>query len=392
MHPNTNPFNPGAGAPPFALVGRDAEIAACTAAVERLALGRGGRGILAYGLRGAGKTVLLGRFAQDAALRGWIAVRIEADPASASPFIERLAERLTPELRRLVRPSMSERALTALAALRGFRVAIGLDEVSFGVDIDTRYAVAMSGRPAHDLPELLLAIAAAQAEHRAGLMIAVDEMQDLDQESLTAVLRTVQEANLRSLPLLVCGAGLPSLPRVLGRARSYAERMFDYRELGPLDTQDTRRALVEPVAHLGETWNPDALARIVEVSGGYPYFIQVFGKAAWESADSSPVSGDDAAAAERAGFAELDRGFFRARWDRATRAEQGYLAAMAEDGDGPSLVADVGDRLGRGAEGVSNLRARLIDKGIVYAPKRGEIAFTVPGMATFIAREARATS
>ncbi|WP_061965021.1 ATP-binding protein [Demequina aurantiaca] len=386
MHANTNPFNPGAGNPPFALVGRDDELAACTAAVERLSLGRGARGIVAYGLRGTGKTVLLGQFTSIAASHGWMALRIESDPSSSSPFIERLADRLSIQLRMLVKPSMSERAHAALGAFTSFRIAIGLDEVSFGVEIDPRYTRPYTGKVTLDLPDLLVTIAQAQVENRAGIMVAVDEMQDLTREELNALLRAVQDANLENLPLLVCGAGLPSLPRILGTARSYAERMFDYRSLGPLDAAATRRALVEPVESLGEGWAPDALDILEPIAAGYPYFIQVFGKAAWDVAAYSPIDADDAVVAKSIGFDELDQGFFLARWDRATSAEQRYLTAMAEDGDGPSQARVVAERLGKTQESISAIRGRLIGKGIVFSPKRGQIAFTVPGMATFIRR------
>jgi hypothetical protein len=288
----------------------------------------------------------------------------------------------------LVKPTMSERASAALGAFTSFRLAVGLDEVSFGVEIDPRYKRPYTGKVTLDLPDLLITIAQAQVEHQAGIMIAVDEMQDLTREELNALLRAVQDANLENLPLLVCGAGLPSLPRILGTARSYAERMFDYRGLGPLDAEATRRALVEPVTSLGEAWSDEALDVIEPVAAGYPYFIQVFGKAAWDVAAYSPIDAADAKVAKSIGFEELDQGFFLARWDRATSAEQRYLTAMATDGDGPSTARDVADRLGTTQEAISAIRGRLIGKGIVYSPKRGQIAFTVPGMATFIRRAA----
>ncbi|WP_430868709.1 ATP-binding protein [Demequina aurantiaca] len=386
MHANTNPFNPGAGNPPFALVGRDEELAACTAAVERLSLGRGARGIVAYGLRGTGKTVLLGQFTSIAAQHGWMALRVESDPSASSSFIERLADRLSIQLRILVKPSMSERARAALGAFTSFRLAVGLEEVSFGLEIDPQYRRPYTGKVTLDLPDLLVTIAQAQAEHKAGIMVAVDEMQDLTGEELNALLRAVQDANLENLPLLVCGAGLPSLPRILGTARSYAERMFDYRSLGPLDAAATRRALVEPVESLGEAWTAEALDVLEPIAAGYPYFIQVFGKAAWDVAAFSPIDEADAKVAKSIGFEELDQGFFLARWDRATSAEQRYLTAMATDGDGPSAAREVAERLGRTQEALSAIRGRLVAKGIVFSPKRGQIAFTVPGMATFIRR------
>ncbi len=386
MHAAVNPFTPGAGTPPFALVGRDGLLAQCEIALDRLALGRNANGIVVYGLRGTGKTVLLHQFVSLAADRNWIAVPVEASLHGGTPFVERLSGKLSLHLRRLVKPAMSERAKHALGAFKSFTLSVGLESFSVGLDIDPQYLRPYSGVVDLDLPDMLLAIARAAAEDEAGILIAVDEMQDLSAPDLTALIAAAHEASQTAAPLLVCGTGLPSLPRVLAESKSYSERLFDYSRIGALNNKDARRVLVEPVQQLNEKWVDDGLDVILECAHGYPYFLQVFGKAAWDAAAYSPIDGDDAAVARSIGFDLLDQGFFLIRWDRATRAEREYLRAMAVDGDGPSSVADVAKRRDTKLQSLGPIRARLIAKGIVFSPGHGTIAFTVPGFATFIRR------
>lgn len=386
MHPNVNPFTPGAGQQPAALAGRDRELELVATAVQRLSLGRPANGMMAYGLRGTGKTVLLGRFTSIAAEHGWIAVQAEAARDARTPFLERLSGRLSLHLGRLVKPTMSDRVKNALGAFKGFTLKLGLGNLGVDIEIDPRHVRRYTGTLSIDLPDMLLAVADAAAESGGGLMVCVDEIQDLAPEELGALCLAAHEASQQTAPLLVCGAGLPSVPRLLAESKSYSERLFDYAQVGVLDPAQARRVLVEPVEALGESWTDDALDLLLGTAQGYPYFLQVFGKAAWEVAAASPIGIDDARVARALGFDVLDQGFFLVRWDRATKAEREYLRCMAVDGDGPSAVSDVADRRGQSTQSLGPIRARLIDKGIVYSPEHGSIAFTVPGMATFIRR------
>ena len=211
-------------------------------------------------------------------------------------------------------------------------------------------------------------------------------MQHLSAEDLAATAQACHEVSQRGLPFFVIGAGLPNLPGVLADARSYTERLFAYVRIDRLNQADAALALVRPAADEGVAWTDEAVAAVVDASGGYPYFLQQFGQTTWNAAAASPIAIEDATDGIRAGRALLDDGFFRARWDRATPAERDYLRAMAADGDGPSSSGEVAQRLGRRLASLGPARANLIAKGLVYAPEHGQIAFTVPGMAEFIAR------
>jgi hypothetical protein len=259
---------------------------------------------------------------------------------------------------------------------------------SFGLDLtNSAGGGADTGTLETDLSKLARDLSGAASEEGAGLAILIDEAQDLTADELTAICATAHLAAQNSWPCLFALAGLPSLPRVLAEAKSYAERLFTYAKIEQLPDDLARDALVEPSRAEGVAWNDDAVGLILREAAGYPYFLQQFGQETWNEAPESPVTLPDARVGAVRGRAALDDGFFRARWDRATRAEQQYLRALAVDGDQGASSSEVARRLGRAPTSLGPARASLISKGLVYAPEHGVVAFTVPGMATFILRQ-----
>lgn len=212
-------------------------------------------------------------------------------------------------------------------------------------------------------------------------------MQDLDPELLSALLAVQHRAGQRGWPFYVIGAGLPSLPAALSASKSYAERLYNYRAIAALDEEASIAALSRPAEERGVRFDQQALSMIVTAAGGYPYFLQTYGQAVWDIASDRLITEADAADAIVAGTAELDMGFFPARWERATRSERDYLRAMSESGDAPVRSAVVAERMGVLPSRLSPSRQSLIEKGIIYAPDRGLVAFTVPHMAQFVLRQ-----
>jgi DNA transposition AAA+ family ATPase len=387
VDPVLNPYSPGAGRPPTALVGRDAQLEAWRVALERVQRGRSAQPVVLYGLRGVGKTVLLSRFAQAAATRGWITAQVEA--GAGKSLRAALGEALNAPLSDLARPSAGKRLLKALKTALSFKASYdGTGSFSFGLDLsETAGGGADTGLLETDLSKLVRDLAGAAEEEGVGVVLCIDEAQDLTTEELTAVCATAHEAGQHGWPVLIALAGLPSLPRVLAEAKSYAERLFTYERIEQLTGALARAALVEPSATEGVKWENEAVSLIVSETSGYPYFLQQFGQDTWNSAAGPQVTLADAHLGAAKGRAALDDGFFRVRWDRATKAEKRYLRAMADDGDNGSASGEVAARLGRRATSFGPARASLIAKGLIYAPDHGVVAFTVPGMADFIIRQ-----
>lgn len=378
MDPALNPYTPGSGRKPPSLQGRDHEIEAFDLLVARAKSRKYGRGMVLHGLRGVGKTALLTHLRGHAEHNGWYTVAMEAQSTSAGARTNhrQLASSLRQGLRRYSRKhAFKQGADKILGLIEGSSLSVA--GVSMAAPSHASEDVAF------DIEEIIESIGETVRNTGTALAIFVDEMQDLDQDLMSALVVAQHRANQEDWPFYVIGAGLPSLPSVLAEARSYAERLFLYRTIGPLDHAQACHALADPSESMGGSYSPDALEMIVQATEGYPYFLQEFGSAMWDVAPRAPFTRLDAEAAIDIGTEQLDHGFFPSRWDRATPAERKYLRAIADTGETAPRTASLS--ITQNAAGPH--RASLIDKGIIYAPERGRISFTVPGMAAFIARQ-----
>ena len=379
MDARDNPYAPGAGTPPPELAGRGALIDEAAIALDRIRNGRAAKSLLLTGLRGVGKTVLLNRIARDAEDSGFVTVRLEAP--EDRPLPDLLAAPLRAALVKMDRlAAAGDAAKRALRALAGFARAMKVSYQGFEVSVDlgSEQGLADSGILDQDLGDLLCAAGTAAAEQRTALVLFVDELQYVEEHHLGALIAALHRAAQRELPVTLLGAGLPQLVARTGAAKSYAERLFSFAEIGPLDTAATATAIEAPANRLSVEYTTAALDAIARHTQRYPYFLQEWGKSCWDRADDSPITAKDVAAATRQAVAELDDGFFRVRFDRLTPSERDYLRAMATLGGGPHRSGAVARVLGRKVRSVAPVRARLIAKGMIYSPAHGDTAFTVP--------------
>jgi hypothetical protein len=389
MYPELNPFAPGAGRNPPNLVGRGREVDDFDLIIARSRRGLISRPIAVHGLRGVGKTVLLRRFQRHASTAGWSTLWIEGslqhdDRRSAR---DRLARDFVGLGHRLASPKRLTAAVKqALASID--RVTVGLPGVA-SVIVDPSPGATPASRLRFDLEDLATDLGPALLERETALAIFVDEMQDLDDDLASALLSMQHRATQLELPIYLFGAGLPSLPGRLARARSYAERLMDFRELGSLSDRDARDAVALPAIERGMTFTASALDAIVTAAEGYPYFLQLFAERAWNLATSRTIAHDEARLAIELGWSDLDDGFFPARWDRATDLERRYLSAIAEAPGSPTPTAWIAERLATPAANLTAVRRALIEKGILFSPARGMVAFSVPGMSGHVDRRRR---
>lgn len=392
MDPVRNPFAPGAGQRPPELAGRDREVAAFEVVLERVAKGRPERSLVLTGLRGVGKTVLLGELRSMAMRRGWGAGKVEARPDGG------LRRPLSAALHRAIRdlalrhraPGRVEEVLGILKsfALRAAPESAKLrDRWQPGIDVPAVPGRADSGDIEIDLVELFTEVAEMAGDVGTGVALLIDEMQDVAPDDVSALCAACHEMSQSRAPLVVVGAGLPHLPAVLSAAKSYSERLFRYVRIDRLDRDDVNRAVVAPVQREDAEISPEALDVLHQTSGGYPYFVQAYGKAAWDAAPASPIGIADVQMAAPEAEAELAVGFFGSRYERATPAEREYLQSMAELAGGrdePVATAQIAEELGRRPSSLSPARDSLLKKGLVYSGERGQIAFTVPHFGRFL--------
>ncbi len=387
MNPATNPFAPGAGAPPPELAGRDELLETVRVTLARVRTGRAAKSVLMIGLRGVGKTVLLDRMRDNAEAAGIHTLRIEAPESRSLPAM------LAPELRRsLLRLSRDERAkdlaTRALRGLAGFARALKVQyqDINVGFDFEPEPGLADNGDLEHDLQALLEAAGAAAQEAGTALAMFVDELQYVQEEELAALITALHRAAQRQLPIVLVGAGLPQLRGRMGRAKSYAERLFDFPEVGALSRDAAELAIVKPIHDEAADIEPDAVASIIATTQGYAYFLQEWGKHSWDAAGGSPITAEDVAAASATAIAALDAGFFGVRFDRLTPSERRYMRAMAELGPGPHRSGDIARVLRRPVTSLAPMRSQLIGKGMIWSPGYGDTGFTVPLFDEFMRR------
>jgi AAA ATPase-like protein len=386
MDPVRNPYAPGAGQRPPELAGRDAELAAFDVVLERVVRGRAERSVMLTGLRGVGKTVLLNALRSAAVRAGWGTGKFEARPEQS--LRRPLSAALHMAIRELGGPG-SEHVLGVLRsfAQKGPADAKLRDRWQPGIEAPAIIGRADSGDIEIDLVELFSDAAGLAADAGRGIALFIDELQDLGPADISALCAACHELSQHQLPLIVVGAGLPHLPAVLSASKSYSERLFRYSRIDRLDRTAADRALQSPAEEEDAAFGPDALAEMYELTAGYPYFVQAYGKAVWDIAPRSPIEAADVRVAAPEAAAELAVGFFGSRLERATPAEREYLYGMATaaaDLDESVSTAAVADVLGRKPQSLSPARDALLKKGLIYSAERGRIAFTVPHFGRYL--------
>ncbi|MEU0545886.1 AAA family ATPase [Nocardia sp. NPDC005978] len=390
MDPVRNPYAPGAGQRPPELAGRDRQLDAFDIVLERIARGRPERSVMLTGLRGVGKTVLLNQLRSAARSRGWGTGKLEARPDQG--LRRPLSSALHMAVRALaVEHRNPEQVDDFLGILKAFALRATADKSmrerwNPGIDVPALSGRADSGDIEIDLVELLLEAAQLARDAGVGIALFIDELQDLGPADISAICGACHELSQDAAPLIVVGAGLPHLPAVLSASKSYSERLFSYHRIDRLDRAAADHALIAPAEREGVTYDEDALAALYRKADGYPYFVQAYGKATWDTAARDPISARDVELAAPAAEEELAVGFFGSRYERATPAEREYMRAMADlsGDDGPVSTAAVARELDRKPASLSPARDGLIKKGLIYSAERGTIGFTVPHFGRYL--------
>lgn len=387
MDPIKNPFSPGAGSPPPELVGRDPLLELARILLGRVKLKRAEKSLLLTGLRGVGKTVLLNEIERMAKATDYRTVAIEAhENKPLGPLIAPYLRNLLYELDRIA--GVGDKVKRGFRVLRSFlgKLKMSYEDVTVGLDVEPEAGSADSGDLEIDLPNLFIAVGEAAQERNTALAIFIDEVQYFSQKELGALIMAMHKVQQQQLPVVLLGAGLPILPGLAGESKSYAERLFNFPDVGVLSKDDVTKALREPAQAAGVKFDEDALKEVYRLTQGYPYFLQEWGYQSWNTAAQSPITLDDVKKATVTVIPRLDLNFFRVRFDRLTPSEKNFLRAMAKLGPGAHRTGDIADTLKVKVTSLGPLRAKLIKKGMIYSPAHGDMAFTVPLFDEFMIR------
>mgnify|MGYP003191075073 FL=1 len=377
-----NPFMPGAGMQPPELVGRERDLEIVDRMIARTKLNNLDRGIIFSGLRGVGKTVLLVKLQEMAAGKNMLTAKIESSGNPDDDYEAIFHEINLAAMKIHLVGGLKKRLGDVISNIKS--MSFGAFGLSASV---SRESSAQTSENPFKLELLIESITTELRKSNSGLYLFIDELQEMADEPLGTLMSIQHKMGQRSLPFYIIGAGLPNLPGVLSKSRSYAERLFEYRTIGQLSDADAAEGFQKPARRNGRPFTDDALNELIKVSSGYPYFIQAYGKAAWNASGSNPIPLQAVTKSEACARAELDDGLYSARWQRTTPTGRRYLAAMAKIGtESPSSTAEVADRLGKSTGEISMTRDKLIKLGLIYSPEYGKVAFTVPGMGEFILR------
>lgn len=387
MDHRRNPFTPSAGTPPPTLSGRDNILQKSRIAIDRAKIGMHAKSFMLVGLRGVGKTVLLSDAQNYADSTGCASLMIEADEGKS--FESVLAPRLYNILLSLDRIEKAKKAgQLALKTLALFCRTFGMrfNGVEYYLTMPVEHNFTSSGILEIDIVELFETVGTAAKEKETAVTLVIDELHLLNNSEMSALIMAMHRAQQRSLPIVLIGGGLPQLRAIVGKAKSYAERLFDYPEIGSLEEEDAAKAIVEPIERTGCAIQDDAIKEIIDRTRGYPYFLQSWGHFAWSMAEKSPIVKSDVLSAQSIAQQSLDENFFQIRMERLTNKETDYICAMATLGPGPYRSGDIAAKMGRKVESVAPLRNSLLKKGMIYSPKHGDAAFTVPMFDDFLRR------
>ena len=383
-----NPFAPSTGTPPPELAGRDDVLTKVRESYLRARMGLPCRPFMLLGLRGVGKTVLLNEIARLASEDGIVVSQVE------SPEIEPLADLLFPLMGKALRTlsaveKSKDLAGKGLRALRNFASALKVKygDLEVGIAPETEPGIADTGNIEYDLPDMFELIGQTAKKGKNAWLLLIDEVQYLNERDLSALIVALHKMAQKGLPVVLVGAGLPQVARLAGSAKSYAERLFLYPTIGTLSADAVENAVVKPLTARNARITPEALAALVKGTRGYPFFIQEWAFNTWNCAPTSCLTLSDVEHAYPRTIKNLDESFFRVRSDRLTNREITFVKAMASLGEGPYTMESVLSVLQTTSSRVSPVRSSLIKKGMIYSPRHGLLAFTVPLFEEYLNRD-----
>lgn len=380
-----NPYRPGAGMSPAYLAGRDNTINEAQNILQAINYGYSARSVVYYGLRGVGKTVLLNyieNLADEMDLPSEymeIAERDRSFQYQIALHIYKLINRLS------LLKNIESHIKKALSILKAFTIKYGCDDIS--IEVNPANGISDTGNLANDMTELFLALGVIAQKQNKGVVLFIDEIQYIKDDEFEALMEAIHRTNQKNYPIVIFSAGLPKIAKIAGDVKSYAERLFDFIEIDSLNNEEAKLALIEPAKRFQIKYTDEAVNKIIEITQGYPYFLQEYGKWVWECKKEESIIDIKIVNKAYDKFEQsLDKAFFKVRHDRATAREIEFMTAMVACEKLPCSTKEIANIMGESIQAISPLRAQLIHKGFIYAAKRGEVNFTVPQFDKYLKR------
>lgn len=379
-----NPYRPGAGLTPKFLAGREKDIEEADSMFEALKYNIPVQSVIYSGLRGVGKTVLINKFYDMAIEKGVFCKHIEVE--TRKDFISQIATGCQSFLRDVSgKEKLKALIHKSVEAIKSLVISFDPENNTFSLSVQEKELYKMSNL-SMSLTEVFTSVGSVAQEAGVPICFFVDEMQYMKKDELSALIGAVHRVNQLSYPIMIIGAGLPKIIKMLSDAKSYSERLFAYKSIGSLEKEEAKKAIVEPAKIIKTEYSGEAVDKIIEITKGYPFFIQQLCKIICDNTDGNFIDVSDVEKNTGLFLEALDNGFFRSRYERCSDSEKAFIFSMVTCGNLPCNIGNVSKKLGKEGKAVSPVRAKLIDKGVIYSTRYGELDFTVPEFDGFVKR------
>lgn len=379
-----NPYRPGAGLMPAYLAGRDEDIRNIEQMFTALTMNIPTQSVIFSGLRGVGKTVLINKLQKIAEEKGIFCTHIEVE--ERNDFISQIAACSQSFLRKVcTKERLKGLIQKSLDAIKSLVVSFDPNNSTFSLSVQER-ELYKSISLTQSLTEVFTAIGETASTSETPACFFIDEIQYMKSEELGALISALHRTNQLGYPVMIVGAGLPKIYKMLSDEKSYSERLFLYKEIGSLSDEQCRKAVEEPAKRFNVSYTNEAIDKIIEITKGYPFFVQQLCQIAYELTDKSIIGIDDVDRVIHTFYDTLDLGFFRVRYERCSDGDKRFIFAMVSCGELPCTISNIAKQLNKRVKTISPARAQLINKGIIYPVRYSELDFTVPEFSGFIQR------
>jgi AAA+ ATPase superfamily predicted ATPase len=379
-----NPYRPGAGLMPTYLAGRDEDINDIEQIFEALTMNIPTQSIIFSGLRGVGKTVLINKLEKNAEDKGIFCRHIEVE--ERNDFISQIATCSQAFLRKVsTKEKFKHLIQKPLDAIKSLVVSFDPNDNTFSLSVQEK-ELYKSNNLTQSLTEVFTTIGETAYKTETPICFFIDEIQYMKSSELGALIAALHRANQLGYPVMIVGAGLPKIYKMLSEEKSYSERLFIYKEIGSLTEEQARKAIKIPADKFGVSYTEQAIDKIMELTKCYPFFIQQLCQIVFQSSNNSMIDIQDVETKITDFFKLLDMGFFRVRYERCSDGDKKFIFAMVKCGELPCTIFNIAQNLKKNVSSISTIRAQLINKGLIYPIRYKELDFTVPEFSGFIQR------
>lgn len=379
-----NPYRPGAGLMPTYLAGREEDIRSMEEIFDAILQNIPTQSVIFSGLHGVGKTVLINRLQSIAEDKGIFCKHIEVE--ERSDFISQTASCSQSFLRKISKIEKFKHLIQKpLDAIKSLVVSFDPNESTFSLSVQERELYTTTNL-VQSLTDVFVTLGEAAYKTESPICFFIDEIQYMKNSELGALISALHRVNQMGYPIIIVGAGLPKIYNMLSSEKSYAERLFIYKEVGSLNEKEAIAAITKPVEKLKVTYSDEAVEKIISITKGYPFFIQQLCKIVYQNTNSKSISLEDVNRNIPDFFKTMDTGFFKVRYERCSEADKRFIFAMVACGELPCTIANVAKIMKKTVNSISTSRAQLINKGIIYPVRYKELDFTVPEFDGFIKR------